>query len=916
LCVSLLPQTKMAFAQSKIKTVPGEIVFKLTKDASKSEIKNNELFQLWLEKYKIRYELVTPVFRQIAPPTQKFNSLGIEYADLSRIYSVNIQQDEKIKNCIYDLFKTNLIEYAEPRYIPELLSVPNDPINGSQYALSLIQAYEAWDIEKGDSAVVIAIVDTGIDIDHEDLIYNIAYNQEDPIDGIDNDNDGFVDNFRGWDMGDNDNNPQNEMSDHGSLCAGLSAADTDNGLGVSGTAYHCKVLPIKVQDKDTLLTRAYEGIVYAANQGADVINCSWGNNQFSYFEQDIITYATINCDALVVAAAGNDNDIENFYPASYNYVMSVAATTSQDQKWTPGNTGTSGGSSFGYHIDVCAPGTGVWTTGDGSSYRSAAAGTSFASPIAAGVAGIVRSKYPQLSAIQALEHLKNTADSIYNIDYNLTWDGLLGAGRVNMLKAVTDEFKPGLVLQNIEILDDRENNYQSQIIEIHGDLFNFLSPASNIEIAASVVYGDAALITSTILIGNIDSLSSFSISGDMLQLQLLPGFAYDEKIVLRLDITSNNSSHIQYIEFYVNPSFSVISVGGMDLSVPANGRLGYVDYDRKSGFGLNYHEFRDLFYDAGWIIGKNPDELFDVVRVDGNFTMDIPSFDVDAVFADKQVSSSFLGVNPDEAINLKFNQNIYAWEDQPNLFLISMEIVNQNLVDISNLYAALFVDWDLFKYNRNEIKWDEISQTLYARHTGDVNLYAGLSMLSGQNSNYYGLDQLYNSDGILDMTNGLSAEEKYYCMTHSKLDVSHGTTGTDVSQIVTAGPVNIPALDTVNIVFGLMVSQSLYELQIAVDSAREYYQQIFPTESNVNILVNQGIEIYPNPIENIMKITIPANTDVDYIEIVDAYGKVMRTERIENKYVEVYLDLPVGYYTARFISPTGVISKKLIVLGK
>ena len=212
--------------------------------------------------------------------------------------------------------KTGLVEYAEPRYIPELLYEPNDPSTGSQYYLGKIQAYDAWDIAQGDTNTVIAIVDTGMDMDHGDLIYNIAYNTDDPLDGTDNDNDGFVDNFRGWDMGDNDNFPQNEMNEHGTLCAGLASADTDNGIGIAGPGFKCRLLPVKIQDSDSLLTRSYEGIVYAAEQGAQIISCSWGDTHYARFEQDMVSYAAINKDALVVAACGNDNNIRNFYPAS------------------------------------------------------------------------------------------------------------------------------------------------------------------------------------------------------------------------------------------------------------------------------------------------------------------------------------------------------------------------------------------------------------------------------------------------------------------------------------------------------------------------------------------------------------------------------------------------------------------------
>ncbi|GAI36367.1 unnamed protein product, partial [marine sediment metagenome] len=130
-----------------------------------------------------------------------------------------------------------------PHYLPELLYTPDDPLNIYQYYLDTIKAYDAWEICKGDSNIVIGITDTGVDIDHEDLQGNIYYNYNDPINGIDDDNDGFIDNFRGWDLGENDNNPQWEINDHGVVVTGIAGARTDNGIGISGVGFKSRFLP-------------------------------------------------------------------------------------------------------------------------------------------------------------------------------------------------------------------------------------------------------------------------------------------------------------------------------------------------------------------------------------------------------------------------------------------------------------------------------------------------------------------------------------------------------------------------------------------------------------------------------------------------------------------------------------------------
>ena len=153
--------------------------------------------------------------------------------DLSLIYQVQYTSDQPIEKVINSLLKSGVLEYAEPKYLPKPVFTPNDPSIGLQYHLNKIQAYAAWDIEQGDTNVVIGITDTGTDLDHPDLEPNLKYNYADPIDGIDNDADGYTDNFMGWDLGENDNNPSVGASNHGSHVSGCAVSTTNNGTAMS-----------------------------------------------------------------------------------------------------------------------------------------------------------------------------------------------------------------------------------------------------------------------------------------------------------------------------------------------------------------------------------------------------------------------------------------------------------------------------------------------------------------------------------------------------------------------------------------------------------------------------------------------------------------------------------------------------------
>ncbi len=206
-------------------------------------------------------------------------------------------------------------------------------MSGLQDYLKPVRAYEAWDIEKSDTAIVIGIVDTGVKFDHEDLD-NVAYNYADPVNGIDDDNDGYIDNFRGWDVANDDNDPTADSDGHGTQVTGVSSAKTDNGAGMASSGFNSRFLPVKISETPTrYLINEYEGIIYAADHGCKIINLSWGVIEgYSAFAQDVINYAVLEKDAVVVAAGGNKDGEYNYYPASYDHVPSVGPVNVNPEK--------------------------------------------------------------------------------------------------------------------------------------------------------------------------------------------------------------------------------------------------------------------------------------------------------------------------------------------------------------------------------------------------------------------------------------------------------------------------------------------------------------------------------------------------------------------------------------------------------
>ena len=318
---------------------------------------------------------------------------------------------------------------------------PNDPSVGSQYHIGRIMGYAAWDLCQGDTNVVIGIVDSGSDLDHPDLAANIKYNYlENPTNGIDDDNNGYVDDWRGWDFAgadyhalseDNDPNIVSSYCEHGSHVSGDASEVTNNGTGGAGIGFKCKLLISKHgADNDntgggySYVYNTNAGLVYCYQNGVKVINCSFGSTSPSAYTQQVINDAWA-AGVVICASAGNDGANVPRYPASYENVVSVASTTSSDTKSWFSN----------YHstVDVCAPGSSIYSTLYNNSY-AVFDGTSMSSPICAGTVALIRSKFPSYTPDQVVTKLKTSCDSIYNL--NPGYLGLLGAGRINAYKSL------------------------------------------------------------------------------------------------------------------------------------------------------------------------------------------------------------------------------------------------------------------------------------------------------------------------------------------------------------------------------------------------------------------------------------------------------------------------------------------------
>lgn len=372
--------------------------------------------------------------------------------EVSRTYVFELEpaQAENASSALRALQDDPNVEFAEEEKLVTTNFIPNDPYFSSYgswgqayldlWGINLIGSASAWDTSTG-AGIIVGVVDTGIDFTHPDIVANIWTNTgEIPNNGIDDDGNGFIDDVHGWDfIGSTYTNPvqSNNPTDHfghGTHVSGTIAATGNNGIGVIGVAWNSQIMPVKGLDDtgtgiDSTLGPA---ILYAANNGADVISNSWAGFGTSQTIADAVSYA-YNLGVVVVAAAGNNNDdARNYYPANLPQVITVAATDHNDN--------IAYFSNWGSKIDVAAPGVDILSlraagTTMGTpvnAYYTRADGTSMATPHVSGLAALILAQNPTYSNEDVRQAIRVSADKLGTSGFDLNY----GYGRINASAAL------------------------------------------------------------------------------------------------------------------------------------------------------------------------------------------------------------------------------------------------------------------------------------------------------------------------------------------------------------------------------------------------------------------------------------------------------------------------------------------------
>ena len=839
--------------------------------------------------------------RPLAPSTEA----------LRRVYIVHYDALDLPRNVAKDFASLSSVRYAEPIYKKTYYgptpgeiearqrATPDDPSYSSQAHLPFLQLDKAWDVVKGlDSTAVIGIVDGGTHWRHEDLIGNVWTNpNEIDGDGIDNDGNGYVDDIHGWNFENNTpdpSGPPNTLSaDHGTAVAGVAAAVSDNGIGISGASWNAQFMGVGVSCSDgEAVCYPLEGTLYAALTGADVITASYGGPQYSATDEMVYQSATDE-GALIVAAAGNegtDNDISPVYPASYRMVLSVGATDkSSDINFL----------NYGKTVNVFAPGNDIEVTTPNDQYNNWA-GTSFSVPLTAGVAALVKTAFPHFDAHQLREHIRLTAVSI---DHANTAPGKYGNGKVNAYAAVTQAPLPGIRVTDWSY--QNQDARRGDTVEVTISFTNYHGDGSGL--SAELVPGASALewLISKVSLGSMNK-------GDTTDATFQ--FIVDKSAPPRLTVPVNpiitaaglEDSPDLLLPILVNQTLTVEhTTAQLKASVTEEGNIGHRDYfDLLNPPNIKGFEFeradgirQEMLFEGGLLIATSPAQVSDCLRqdpADDLFDLLNPSQEMDwapaagsrleyispgqrasqesRVTLDDLAAASPIGV---EVLQETFVEDGSMNED---FIIYRYTITNKSPARIEDMYVGVFFDWDLGNNFENRTGFDSSREVGYVLDSKNSPLaVAGTLLLTSQTLNYSAI----NNEEISQFSgDGFTPAEKWHYLTGG---VRNGGVITDfpanVSQMTSAGPINLDAGAEVTVAFAIISGKNEADFLTNADNAQTLWNTIV-VSATPDTPPTASWEIHsPYPHPTVFPVTFrfeTAASSVVQLEIFDLLGRRVR----------------------------------------
>ncbi len=642
---------------------------------------------------------------------------------------------------------------------------------------------------------------------------------------------------------------------------------------------------------DRSISYGYEAITYAAANGADVVNCSWGGlGGASSFEQDVIDFAYAN-GTLVVAAAGNDqnnNDINQHYPSGYRHVLSVGAIdrASNTIAWF---------TNYGVSVNVFAPGSNIYSTTPSNTYQSMS-GTSMASPLVAGLAGLVKTQNPGWNVDQVREQIRVNCISIDAS--NPSYSGLLGKGKINALQAVSNFTSPSIRIVRYSFTDSGGNGIinAGETIDLRVYFTNYLNSASNLSFTLSE---NDVNITVTNPSGFISSFNTNDTLAVDFQFQVAQGVP--DGYILRFVVNTSSSGYSdrELLQLIVNPRSlpSTIPVACRRRSPPRE-ILGGSISGQSSGIGFVFNG-EDYLFEGGLMLGNASTKVSDCIRGADGQTQDDDfrpaAGEFLSIVSPGRISSQegtilFVDSLAASPLGVFILQKTYADTAAINqgFVIFNYQMANPTPNPISNLYVGLFFDWDIVVGTgvNNWARYDAVRKMGYVQNaaTNPTKLAGTRLLTSNANVSYRSINnptELYDGFTDLEKWNFLSGGIQTQSLDNM-----------DISTLLAEGPFTLPAGETIEVTFAIVGGNSLTELQINADHAKNFWEGVWAgVESEPGSYLPQFSleQNFPNPFNptTVIRWELAGSQEVE-LKIFNLLGQEIRTLVKENQAAGVH----------------------------
>jgi len=836
-----------------------------------------------------------------------------------------------------------------PHFVRKLTELPNDPLfEKYSFIYNAMKFPDGWGYSKSDTSIIIAIVDSGVNYNHEDLKNKLWINRDEiPDNGIDDDKNGWIDDDKGWDFWESgslngtiveDNNPLVGFQDHGTHVAGIAAAETNNSLGISGAGWNAKYMAIKAggtKDNPNVIAYGYEGIVYAMINGADIINCSWGGNGSSQFEQDIVN-AAFASGCIIIAAAGNEDQESIYFPAAYKNVVSVGSVFSSFSK--------SPFSNYGYDLDVTAVGNSIYSSSFNNDYVSKS-GTSMAAPFVSGLAALVKSKNPDWNAKQIINQIR--VSSTYTDPSNLSkYNGKLGRGTINANWALYRVY-PGFIINDFKLVNSEGGKLrpnQSGVIKI--TLEQVATNDLETDFTVTTLTSGIALTNTVKKIPNLGLNETIEYE---IGISLTEDFSPFTVPVFKMKFQQFSQGYIDYhYVSYDELIYEEHNNSEIHVSMASDGTVGFVDpINSNGGIGFIPKETNDLLDDPQNILYSSS-----LMIRQGQFVADrainTNSTDKDIVpinlYEISEKENRKIGLGNAEILH----SNVPALQIQTKSFTINEPDVNQvlwinyllsnptpNTVD--SIFVGMFADWDIDDYTINKVGFIENDNLIYAFNP-ETEQYAGIALLNriggalAIDNAFEGEETdldfgLYYSSSSPNSLNGFTKAEKLKAM-NAGLKKTELVKGTDVSVIIYSDRFDIPAQSKASFGFIWVYGNSLEEMKAQFEAAKTY--DLFPitnpeTVSNESLAELKPKEFsilgnYPNPFNPSTNLKIESGKSGEVkLEVFDILGKVVSSQSFLvqsglTKYAISMSEQASGIYFARIYFDGRIYQHKMMLI--